>query len=1068
MVKVMTGKETETGAFILIVEDDSGTVELEARRLEPLGIEIRCVSTPAETLEILKNAQPVLMILDYSFPGMNAFELLARLKDSSIPVPPFIVVTGRGDEAVAVESMKAGALDYIIKDAAFLENLLSTVKKALEKATLQLKLKKTEGDLEKSLRLYNFLAHVNQAAALEKDKKELFAEICAIAVNKGGFRMAWIGVPDKDIGRVLPLCSAGFVEGYLDSIKITLSEGPHSKGPTASGIRTGRITVISDISTDPAMEPWREQALKRGYRSSASIPLKEEGRTVATLNLYSAEPDFFTGGEQKLLAEIEGDISLALDAISAEEKRAASQSALERTAGQLAHIMEANPVMLFTLKSRNGRTIFEWVSGNAQDLTGYEPAEILAPGWLENNLHPLDKDWALASMQDILRKGSGTHDFRFRKKDGTYFWVHCQAKASSTGTGEMTSSWTDITLLKESEMRFQELFEKAPVGYQSLDIAGNLLAINETWARTFGYSREEVLGRNFADFLSPGQKALFGKSFEDFKAAGEIAGGEYNIRCKDGASRRLSYNGRIVYNQNGSFRHTHCVFTDITDTWKAREQTDLLGQAVRSSFNEVYIFSPENFHIIFANYTAVKNLGYAPEELENMTPWDLKHKFPEASFRAAVKPLLDGSLPKLVFESEHTRKDGTSYPVEVRLQLVQTGEKRAFLAIINDITERKTNERIISEMAVMQRMESLGLLAGGIAHDFNNMLTGILANITLLKTRCGEENKEILEETIEAATNARSLTAKLLAFSKGGKPVKKEFCLEKALGDIFRLATSGAGATCEIAVSEDLWSVEADENQVKQTVNNLLINALQAMPSGGKLKLEAKNLSSENRPPEPLSPGRYVKITVTDTGVGIPENYLSKVFDPYFTTKDRGHGLGLSMAWSTIKNHGGHMTVASTPGKGASFDVYLPSSGRCLKNIQETKTEVIKGSGRILVLDDEEIVSKALKRMLAELGYACEIVTDGKDAVRRYAEEENTGKPFAAVIMDLTIPGGMGGKWAVLQIREAYPGAKVIVSSGYSDNAEMADYKASGFNAILPKPYSYEDLARTLAGLLTK
>ncbi len=1063
----MEEKLTRNGGFILLVEDDRGTSELEAQHLAPLGLNIHSAYTPAETIDALKAAQPELMVLDYSFPGMTALELISRLRDESIPVPPFIVVTGRGDEAVAVNSMKAGALDYIVKDSAFLENLLPTTQKALEKAELQAKLKQAETEQRKNLRLYNFLAQINAAAAREKDKTRLFKRICDIAVDAGRFRIAWIGLPDKDTGRIFPACSAGAAGTYLDSIKIILKEGPFSLGPTAKAIENGHCHVIPDMATDPLAAPWREKALAHGFHSSAAIPLKEGGRPVATLNLYSAEADFFTGDERQLLTEIEGDISLALDAISAEEKRAASQAALERTASQLAHVMEVTPVVIFTKRRKNGKLIAEWVSGNAQAVIGYDPSEILAPGWLEKNLHPLDKDWTLAFLNNLPEKGVASHDFRFKKKDGSYFWVHNQLKISAQDSAEITASWTDITPLKESELHFQELFEKAPVGYQSLDAKGNLLAINETWARTFGYTQEEVLGRNFSEFLVPEQKKLFLEKLPDFISTGQMAGKKFDIICKDRSRRRLSFSGRIVYNRDGSVQKTHCVFTDITDTWKNREQMNLLSQVVRASFNEVYIFDPDTFRFIFANYGAVKNLGYAPEELENMTPWDLKTSYTEASFRALVQPLKDGRLGSLVFESVHTRKAGTTYPVEVRLQIVTTGERHVVLAIVNDITEKKKGEAMLAEMTNMQRMESLGQLAGGIAHDFNNMLMGIMANVSFLRNRLGEgENAKIMDETLEAAKNAQGLTANLLAFSKGGKPVKREFCLERALGDIFRLATAGTNADCNMLVPEDLWSVEGDENQIKQCVNNLLLNAVQAMPSGGKLRLEAGNIPREQRPPEPLPAGDYIKVTVSDTGIGIPEKYLPRIFDPYYTTKLKGHGLGLSMAWSVIKNHGGHITVSSVPGKGTTFEVYLPSTGRCIMALSEEKKPVTKGSGSVLVLEDEEIVSNALRRMLAELGYTCEILIDGTEAVRRYKEADEQGKPFAAVIMDLTIPGGKGGKWAVQELRKDYPAAKVIVSSGYSDDAGMADYKKNGFDAVLPKPYKYEDLAETLTNLL--
>ena len=371
-------------------------------------------------------------------------------------------------------------------------------------------------------------------------------------------------------------------------------------------------------------------------------------------------------------------------------------------------------------------------------------------------------------------------------------------------------------------------------------------------------------------------------------------------------------------------------------------------------------------------------------------------------------------------------------------------------------------------MANMQRVESLGAVAGGIAHDFNNMLTGITANLSLLGAKSARDpgNLEIIHDTIEAARNAQGLTAQLLAFSKGGQPVKKEFCLQKALREIFKLSTSGTKVSCEFKVPDNLWSVEGDENQIKQALNNLLLNSVQAMPAGGKLTLAAENIHCAAMPV--FAGGNCVKITVSDTGIGIPEQYLKRIFEPYFTTKNKGHGLGLSMTWSVVKNHGGHIEAMSVPGKGTTFEILLPATGHSLAEEAALQLEIHKGSGRILVLEDEEIVSKALVRMLHQLGYTCEITADGNETVRVYAEAEKAGKPFSAVIMDLTIPGGLGGKEAVQELRPIAPKVPVIVSSGYSDEAVMADYKSYGFDAVLPKPYRYEDLAETLSRLLKK
>ena len=1055
--------------FILIVEDDRGIRELEAQRLEPLGLRILRAATGEETSRILEKQNPELMILDYSLGGGNAIELLKRLRDSAISIPPFLIVTGRGDEAVAVESMKSGAQDYIIKNADFLDNLLPAAKKALEKSELLRELEAAQKSTAKNLHLYSFLAQVNLAAAQTNDRTLLFRQICDIAVATGGMRMAWIGLADSDFGRIVPFCWAGVTDGYLDGIKISMSAGsPGSGGPTGLAASSGRITASPDISTDQNMAPWREKALERNYRSNAAIPLEEGGKLAAVLTIYSDQPLFFTGEELKLLTEIKADISLALNAISAEAKRAAAQAALERTAKQLAHVMDVNPVVLFTLKRKGDKAITDWVSGNAAALTGYAPEEMLRPGWWEENLHRDDRPRVLEEQKDIFKKNELIQDFRFRKKDGAYVWVHSQLRVAQDKSGEITGSWTDITRLKESEERLQELFDKAPVGYQALDENGCLTAVNEPWIETFGFAKEEALGKRLSEFLTPEFSAFFEENYAKFKTSGETFGLEFEIIRKDGKKRRVYVTGRVAQAPNGNFRQAHCIFTDITGTYKTRKQLDLLNLAVKTSFNEIFIIGATDLKFIFVNKSALDNLGYTAEEMEKLSPWDLKKDDTEASFRKFLEPLLKKEKSVLIFESAHTRKNGTSYPVEVRLQLIETEAEPVFLAVIDNITERKKNERMMHEMASMQRVESLGALAGGIAHDFNNMLTGITANLSLLgaKTGCDKAGLEIIQDTLEAARSAQGLTAQLLAFSKGGRPVKKEFCLQTALREIFKLSTSGTKVSSEFQVPENLWSVEGDENQIKQAVNNLLLNAIQAMPSGGKLTLRAENSSCSGLPS--FAGGECVKITVADTGIGIPAQYLDRIFEPYFTTKSQGHGLGLSMTWSVVKNHGGHLEASSEPGKGTTFELRLPATGRCLSERKTAQVRIPKGTGRVLLLEDEEIVSKAVVRMLEQLGYSCSLTTDGRETLKAYAEADAAGRPFAAVIMDLTIPGGQGGKETVKELRKLAPAVPVIVSSGYSDEAVMANYKDYGFDAVLPKPYDYEDLAATLAGLLKK
>lgn len=1066
----MAPQKENSAGVILIIEDDKGTCALEAQRLEPLGLELRKAHSLPEALAALEAGFPELMLVDYSLPGTNALEFIQTLKNSGRPIPPFMVVTGRGDEAVAVAAMKAGACDYLVKNSDFLENILPAAKKALEKLHLQRELEAARRSTAKNLRLYTFLAQMNLAAAKKPGRRQLLQAACDIAVNSGGMKLAWVGVPDRDTGRLLPACQAGAGEKYLKGLRIDLDGGPYALSPMGQAAVSGKIATSLNIPQDSSFAPWRERVAAAGFKSSAAIPLVENGKVTAVLGLYSCETDFFSPDELKLLAEIQADLSLGLEAMTDAGKRAEAQSALERTAAQLAHIMDVTPVILFRLsKTPPGRFSADWVSGNAERVTGYSPEEMLSPDWWASNIHPEDKDRVITEQRKLAAEKFLTQYFRFRKKDGTYVWIHSQLNLAGEAAGEITGSWTDITELKESEARFQELFEKAPVGYQSLDEDGNLLAVNDTWLETFGYTREEVLGHNYADFLTREHSKGFPEKLAKIKAAGQVKGAEFEIRRKDGETRHIIFNGKVGHNPDGSFRQTHCVFNDVTATWKEARQRKILSEAIKASSEEIYVFDASTFRFIFINHGAMANLGYTQEELKKLTPWDLKPEYTEESFRAAAAPLLSGKSQALLFETKHRRKDNSTYPVEVRLQHVPTPMGPVFLALIRDITERNKARRMMEEMSNMQRVESLGALAGGIAHDFNNMLTGIMANLSLLSGKLkAQEEKDIIHDTLDAARSAQALTNQLLAFSTGGKPVKTEVCLEKALKDIFNLATRGSNAASELKIEENLWSVLGDENQLKQAINNLLVNGLQAMPSGGKLSLTGENAEFTAAAAGWLAPGKYVRLRVCDTGIGVPKDYLAHFFEPYFTTKAKGHGLGLPMAWSVITNHGGKIIASSEPGKGTQFEIYLPATGRCLREEAEKAKAVTKGHGRILLLEDEEIVKKAAGRMLRELGYECEVTADGKETVARYAEAAAAGKPFDAVIMDLTIPGGMGGVETVKQLRREFPEARVLVSSGYSDEAVMADYRNYGFDAVLPKPYRYEDLAEILATLLKK
>lgn len=387
------------------------------------------------------------------------------------------------------------------------------------------------------------------------------------------------------------------------------------------------------------------------------------------------------------------------------------------------------------------------------------------------------------------------------------------------------------------------------------------------------------------------------------------------------------------------------------------------------------------------------------------------------------------------------------------------------IIVFRDITEKRKEE---DELQRTVKLESLGILAGGIAHDFNNILTSILGNINLSKTYSDPKGKvfKMLAEAENASLRARDLTLQLLTFSKGGVPIKRIASVSDLLEDTSIFVLRGSNVRCDLSISADLWDVEIDVGQMGQVINNLVINAKQSMPEGGVVKISAENVTVDSESNLSLREGKHVRILIQDHGVGIPKDDLSRIFDPYFTTKEKASGLGLAITYSIIKKHDGYVAADSEEGAGATFCIYLPVAKSQHPPRKEAPALPETGKGRVLIMDDEELVLKVGADMLDFLGYETEAACDGAEAIEKYIKARKTDKPFDAVIMDLTIPGGMGGKEAAGKLIELCPDAKLIVSSGYSNDPIMAHHKDYGFAGVVKKPYVLDDLSDLLDEIL--
>ena len=412
----------------------------------------------------------------------------------------------------------------------------------------------------------------------------------------------------------------------------------------------------------------------------------------------------------------------------------------------------------------------------------------------------------------------------------------------------------------------------------------------------------------------------------------------------------------------------------------------------------------------------------------------------------------------------------SNYSMDFKTRFISSLVAMSIFAYVHEYIRIAFLKEIVrqnEELSRTQRLESLGFLAGGIAHDFNNILTGVIGNLGLLEISMNENspNLKLVTAAKKSAEKSKDLTQQLMTFSRGGAPTKETTSIEALLRETTELSLRGSKIRPDYDFEEGLLPADIDKGQMAQVVQNLVINADHAMPDGGVLKVSAAN-AEVSLDDDSMNAGLYVKVSVEDNGVGIPEDVVQNVFDVYFTTKESGQGLGLAIAYSIVSKHDGYLSVSSRIGVGTKFDIYLPASAKRSVSAELPKKVLERGTGKILLMDDDEIIQSTVGRMLESLGYEVRGVFDGVEAITAYNVSLEAGAPYDVVIMDLTVPGSMGGKEAVSRLRKLHAEARVIVSSGYSNDPVMAHYKDYGFDAKVEKPADLGELSAILRTLM--
>ena len=630
--------------------------------------------------------------------------------------------------------------------------------------------------------------------------------------------------------------------------------------------------------------------------------------------------------------------------------------------------------------------------------------------------------------------------------------------------------------LRESEARYRSIFN-APSDAIFIHQAdsGRIRDVNRGMLEMYGYSYDEALALTVADISAnkPPYTAEEAGRYIQTAGTGEALRFEWLARRKNGelfwsevALRRDSFKGED---------YVIAVVRDVNERRLAAE--DLANEKERlaitlESIGDGVITTDTHGRVTLLNPVAAQLTGWKPEEAAGKALPEVFNIINERSGQRCANPvdkvLAHGQVVALENHTLLIAKDGNRRPIADSGAPIRDrqGEIIGVVLVFRDMSD---SQRLESELLKVKKLESVGVLAAGIAHDFNNLLTAIMGNVELARflLKDNAEVGNLLEEARKAGRRAQGLTQQLLTFARGGAPVRKVDALDAVIRDSAAFVLRGSGVTCDYQITADLWLVEIDRDQISQVIQNIVLNARQAMADSGKISISCSNLREPAVGVGKGREGRFVAIAISDTGPGVASEALERVFDPYYTTKEEGSGLGLAICHSIISKHDGHIEVVSRPGKGTTFTIRLPASGGEAPTAAPAAVRPVAGrSARILMVDDEEMILEVASRAFQHLNHRMVKAQEGGQALEIYRQARETGEPFDLVIMDLTIPGGMGGREAAEKLLALDPAAKIVVASGYADNPVLANYREHGFVARLKKPFLLDELAAVIRQVL--
>lgn len=711
------------------------------------------------------------------------------------------------------------------------------------------------------------------------------------------------------------------------------------------------------------------------------------------------------------------------------------------------------------------------VNQRTVELFGFRKNEILGFSLkkISSGTPPYTLETALKHLQESSNGDPDIFEWHCRRKDGSLFWgevnmkrVHIPPFDHIIVTLRNIDEWKKAqNALKENADTFQKLFHSNAILMSVSTIEeGIYLDVNETFLEVLGYLREEILQHSSKELNLWGNPDDRKKAMDLFSRDGKVRGFETTIRAKNGEIRNALFSvDKIVLNGKPCLLSTMTDFTERKEAEKKLIKSEAkLKRAERIAKIGHWEFNLET-HTVTASEGGhvIYGLGYKNWTVENIKTIPLPEY--REFLDKAMKDLLANNKPYDVEFQIRRPSDGEI--VDIHSMAEYDPEKKIIFGVIYDITE---NKKMKDTLEKAQKIESLGVLAGGIAHDFNNLLGGIFGYIELALLEISNPSALInhLNQSIAIINQARALTLQLLTFAKGGGIRCKTQAMPPLLKQAAAFALSGSNVSAEFSLPEDLWRCDIDEARIGQVIQNIVINAKQAMTKGGLVSISAQNIFLNQGEHPLLEKGKYVRIEIRDQGPGIPKDILPRIFDPFFTTKPKGNGLGLSICYSIIKKHGGSIDVQSSPETGTSFIIQLKASSLSPHEKKMEVPTVHKGQGTLLVMDDEAFIRDVCSKMLGAMGYHVLTARDGKEILDLYLKAQTQNPPIKAVLLDLTIPAGMGGKEAAHALRQINTEVILIAMSGYSREEVMAHPARYGFTCSIQKPFTLDELSKLL------